>query len=240
MIEIFNFAFGPYPQRINIYLAEKQPGNVAVTLYAQPDRLANMPPPEIKVLTPMGSLPILRDADGTVIGQSLAILDYIEDTIPDPDMRGSTPAARAKVRQFVHMFDEALTFFGIWARHGSALGHGVVKSSQELAEICADRYFGQLRLIERLMSEKWFIAGGHVTLADCVAMATLQYAKDFYHVPIPPDCVKLQTWFDRFSQRPSAKRPPYPEEQSAKANGLIDQTGVRFKVHPVLPICSDG
>ncbi|WP_425340446.1 hypothetical protein [Ciceribacter sichuanensis] len=40
----------------------------------------------------MGSLPILRDADGTVIGQSLAILEYIEDRVPEPDMRGNTPA----------------------------------------------------------------------------------------------------------------------------------------------------
>ncbi|MEW4402113.1 glutathione S-transferase family protein [Agrobacterium tumefaciens] len=228
MIEIYNFAFGPYPQRVNIYLAEKQPGGVAVTVYAKPDRLANLPPPEIRALTPMSSLPILRDVDGTVIGQSLAILDYLEDTIPDPDMRGNTPAERAKVRQYVHMFDEALTLFGLSARHGSALGQGVVRSSREVAEICADRYFGQLRLIERLMSEEPFIAGEHVTLADCVAMATLQYASDFYAVPIPPECVKLQMWFDRFSERPSAKRPPYPEQQRRKALGLMGQTGVCF------------
>lgn len=228
MIEIFNFAFGPYPQRVNIYLAEKQPGGVAVTMYAQPNRLANLPPPEIRALTPMGSLPILRDADGIVIGQSLAILDYIEDAIPDPDMRGNTPAERAKVRQYVHMFDEALTFFGLWARHGSALGQGVVRSSREVVEICADRYFGPLRLVERLMSVEPFIVGEHVTLADCVAMATLQYTSDFYAVPIPPECLKLQIWFDSFSQRPSAMRPPYPEKQWRKAIGLMGQTGVCF------------
>ncbi len=228
MIEIFNFAFGPYPQRVNIYLAEKQPQGIAVKVYAQPDRLANMPPPEVKSLTPMGSLPILRDADGTVIGQSLAILEYIEDRIPVPDMRGNTPAVRGMVRQIAHMFDEALTLFGLWARHGSALGQGVVRSSQEVAEICAERYFGQLRLIERLMREEPFIAGHHATLADCVAMATLQYASDFYAVPIPPECVKLQMWFDRFSQRHSATRPPYPEEQRREAFGLMDQTGVRL------------
>lgn len=185
-------------------------------------------PPEINALTPMGSLPILIDADGAVIGQSLAILDYIEEAVPEPDMRGNTPTARAKVRQLVHMFDEALTFFGLWARHGSALGHGVVRSSQEVAEICADRYFGQLRLIERSISEEPFIAGEHVTLADCVAMATLQYARDFYAVLIPPECVKLQMWFDSFSQRPSAKRPPYPEQQRSKAFGLMEQTGICF------------
>jgi len=102
------------------------------------------------------------------------------------------------------------------------------RSSREVAEIGADRYIGQLRLVESLMPEERFIAGQYVTLADCVAMATLQYASDFYAVPIPLECVKLQTWFDRFSQRPSAKRPAYPEEQRGKAFGLMDQTGVRF------------
>lgn len=227
MIEIFNFAFGPYPQRINIYLAEKEPRGVTLTLYAGPDKLAERPPPEIRALTPTGTLPILR-ADDAVIGQSLAILEYIEDRIPVPNMRGNTPAERAKVRQIVHMFDESLTFFGLWARHGSALGQGLIRSSQGVAEICAERYFSQLRIIENLISKDPYIAGGSVTLADCVAMATLQYARDFYAVLFPPDCVRLHTWFDRFSQRPSANRPLYPEEQRAKANGLMDQTGVRY------------
>ena len=225
MIEIFNFSFGPYPQRVNIYLAEKQPRGVAVKLYAEPDRLTNSPPPEIRSLNPMGSFPMLRDADGTVIGQSLAILDYIEDKIPRPNLRGNTPAARAKVNQLVQMFDEALTFFGLWARHGSALGEGAARSSHEVAEICAERYFEQLRLIETLIGDEPFIAGQHVTLADCVAMAMLQYARDFYDVPIPLECAKLQMWFDSFIQRPSAKRPTYPEQQRSKAFGLMKQTG---------------
>lgn len=71
---------------------------MAVTIYEAPDKFAGVPPPEVKTLTPMGSLPILRDADGTVIGQSLAILEYIEDRVPEPDMRGNTPAERARVR----------------------------------------------------------------------------------------------------------------------------------------------
>jgi len=53
------------------------------------------------------------------------------------------------------------------------------RSSREVAEIGADRYIGQLRLVESLMPEERFIAGQYVTLADCVAMATLQYASDF-------------------------------------------------------------
>ena len=225
-MELYNFAFGPYPQRLNIYLAEKQPADVVLTIYPAPDRSANVPPPEVKALTPTGSLPILRAADGTVIGQSLAILEYIEDIVPKPGMRGDTPAEKAGVRQLVHFFDEALTFFGLWARHGSKLEHRVVRFSHELAEICAARYFDQLRFIDRIMRGRTFLAGDRVTLADCVGMATLQYAKDFYDVPIPPECAKLQQWFDHFSVRPSARRPPYPSGQLTKAYGLMKQTGV--------------
>lgn len=227
-MELFNFAFGPYPQRLNIYLAEKRPVDVALTLYEAPDKGVNQPPSAIKALTPTGSLPLLRDADGTVIGQSLAILEYIEERVPEPDMRGSAPADRALVRQFVHVFDEALTFFGLWARHGSQLGDGVVPSSQEIAEICAARYFEQLRRIDRMATGSAFLAGESVTIADCVAMATLQYANDFYSVPIPPGCVNLQLWFDRFSLRPSAMRPLYPQVQLAKAQGLMKQTKMSF------------
>lgn len=225
-MEIFNFAFGPYPQRVNIYLAEKQSLDVALTLYEAPDETANIPPSEIKALTPMGSLPILRISEGTVIGQSLAILEYIEDKVPVPDMRGSTQAERAKVRQLVYLFDEGLTFFGLWARHGSRLGYGARRSDQEIAGICAARYFDQLRLIERMTDQEAFVAGERVSLADCVAMATLQYARDFYGVPVPPECIKLQQWFDRFSLRPSATPPPYPEEQRGRAYGLMEQTGI--------------
>lgn len=191
-MKLYNFAFGPYPQRLNIYLAEKGAANVERILFDAPDKNADMPPAAIKALTPTGSLPMLLDDDGTVIGQSLAILEYLEDTASGPDMLGATPAARARTRQFVHVVDEAMTFFGLWARHGSHLGHGAVRRSPEVAEICASRYFDQLRLIERMMGRDAFLAGDQVTIADCVAMAMLQYARDFYTVPIPPDCVRLQ------------------------------------------------
>ncbi|MEO9338631.1 glutathione S-transferase family protein [Mesorhizobium sp. SB112] len=225
-ITLYNFAFGPYPQRLNIYLAEKEPSNVELVLYGEPDRNAGFPPEAVKGLTVTGSMPILQDDDGTVVGQSLAILEYLEDTASGPDMLGATPAARARTRQFVHMLDEALTFFGLWARHGSVLGHGIVRTSQEVAEICAARYFDQLRLIDRMMGKDEFIAGDRVTVADCVAMATLQYVADFYDVPIPSECMKLQGWFDRFSRRPSVARPSYPETKRLKALGLMEQTGV--------------
>lgn len=225
-IKLYNFAFGPYPQRLNIYLAEKNPANVEVIIFDEPGKQVGVPPAAVKKLTPTGSMPILEDDDGTVIGQSLAILEYLEDKASGPDMRGATPATRASSRQYVHILDEALTFFGLWARHGSRLGHGMVRTSQDIAEICAARYFDQLLIIERMMGHDAFIVGDRVTVADCVAMATLQYAIDFHDVPIPRGCPKLARWYAGFAKRPSGMSPRYPEAKRAKALGLMAQTQV--------------
>lgn len=225
---LYNYAFGPYPQRLNIYLAEKNPPAVERIMFSQPDGHSSAPPASVKALTATGSLPILQEDDGTVIGQSLAILEYLEDRIAAPAMRGDSPASRAKVRQLVQSFDESLTFFGLWARHGSRLGHGIVRTSQEVSEICAARYFGNLRVIEKTLPEAEFLAGDNISIADCVAFAMLQYARDFYAVPVPPDCPRLETWFNRFSARPSARMPVYPEKQRQMALGLMEQTRTGF------------
>ena len=67
-MELFNFAFGPYPQRLNIYLAEKRPKDVAVTIYEAPDKFVGVPPPEVKTLTPWGlcrsfGMPMAQSSD---------------------------------------------------------------------------------------------------------------------------------------------------------------------------------
>ena len=224
-MKLYNFPFGPYPQRANIYVAEKGLIDIEVILLDEPGS-QSWPPKQIQGLTPAGSLPILVDDDGTVVGQSLVILEYLEDKFADTDLRGPTLAARAHTRQIVVALDEAMTFFGLWARHGSHLGRGVAQTSMEVAQICSARYFRQLRLIEKMMADTPFIAGSDVTIADCVAMATLQYAADFYEVPIPQDCPKLAQWYTGFSRRPSAVSPIYPQARRSLGAGLMQQTGI--------------
>lgn len=225
-MKLYNFAFGPYPQRVTIYLAEKGLTEVELIRLEPPRGKTGWSPTFLKGLTPAGSLPIIVDDDGTVVGQSLAILEYLEDTRPGLDMRGKTPATRARTREITAVFDEAMTFFGLWARHGSHLNRGIDRESQDVAEICAARYFLQLRLVERMIDDSEFLAGDTVTIADCVAMATLYYVAGFYDVPIPSDCPRLSDWYARFSLRPSVPVSEFPHEQHAIARNLMTQTGI--------------
>ena len=50
-------------------------------------------------LNPQGLVPTLIDNDGTAVGQSLAIMEYLDERYPKPPLLPGTPAERARVRQ---------------------------------------------------------------------------------------------------------------------------------------------
>ncbi len=49
---------------------------------------------------PMGVVPVLELDDGTLLTQSLAIIEYLEETYPTPPLLPADSIARAKVRAF--------------------------------------------------------------------------------------------------------------------------------------------
>ena len=51
-----------------------------------------------RAVNPSTLLPTLEDDDGAVIGQSLAILEYLEETRPQTPLLPADPAGRARVR----------------------------------------------------------------------------------------------------------------------------------------------
>ena len=167
-------------------------------------------------------MPILQTEDGTLIRSSIAILEYLEDRYPSPDMLGATPELRARTRELVAVIDEAALQFGIWCHKGSPAFAGREEQSRQAATMAADAYYGRLRLLDTLTSETPgpFLAGNAVSIADCIAMATLQFAENLYGVPLPEGCAALRDWYDVFSQRPSATVPSYPEPLLAVAQGL--------------------
>ncbi len=54
--------------------------------------------PEYLAVNPQGLVPAIEEG-GRIFGQSLAILEYLEETHPDPPLLPSEPVERARVRQ---------------------------------------------------------------------------------------------------------------------------------------------
>jgi glutathione S-transferase len=102
-------------------------------------------------------------------------------------MLGETPAARALVSELISIFDDATAFFGLWATKSSNVTELMNEpKSRDIAEYGHKRFVRDLEIAEAMMraTGPW-IDGEIVTTADCVAMATMRFMKEFYDVSIP-------------------------------------------------------
>jgi maleylpyruvate isomerase len=54
-------------------------------------------------VNPQGLVPALVDDDGAVLGQSLAILEYLDERYPEPALLPVDPVGRARVRQISYV-----------------------------------------------------------------------------------------------------------------------------------------
>lgn len=221
-MKLYELDWGLYPRRVSIFLAEK--GITGIERIAF-DALAGWPPSELARLSPLGTVPILQTEDGTLIRSSIAILEYLEERFPSPNMLGATSEARARTREMISVIDEAAIQFGIWCHKASPLFAGREQQSREAATFAADAYHGRLRLLDTLAREREgpFLVGPQVTIVDCIAMATLQFAEKVYGVPVPADGAALLKWYTTFAARPSAQAPAYPEPVLALSQGLLER-----------------
>lgn len=87
-------ATAPYRVRIGLKLKGASYDYAPVDLLAGQQR-----EPAYRAVNPQGLTPALDLGDGTVLAQSLAILEWLEETIPEPAILPKTPLERAIVRR---------------------------------------------------------------------------------------------------------------------------------------------
>lgn len=63
---------------------------------------ANQKSPDYLAHNPQGLVPALALDDGTVLAQSTAIIEWLEETLPEPALLPASPLARAQVRSMVN------------------------------------------------------------------------------------------------------------------------------------------
>lgn len=63
-------------------------------------RLGEQRAPEFLAINPQGYVPALELDDGTILTQSLAIVEWLEEQVPSPPLLPAEPVIRAQVRAF--------------------------------------------------------------------------------------------------------------------------------------------
>lgn len=199
-MKLYTFPVAPNPTRLRVYLAEKGIAieEVPVNLLEGEQRSA-----EHLARNPLGRLPVLELDDGSLLTESLAIIEYLEELHPEPPMLGRTALERARTRELERIaeLDVMMRVARIVHATRSPLGYA---AQPALAETERARLPQVLRVLEARIGEAPFLAGAAPTIADCTLFAAFRFA-DFGGVELDPTCRRLRDWYARFSERPSAR-----------------------------------
>jgi maleylpyruvate isomerase len=135
--------------------------------------------PAYLALNPQGLVPALELDDGTVLTQSLAIIEWLDNAYPEPKLLPADPVRRARVRAFALVLaadTHPLQNLGVLARL-----RGMGRPEAEVQAWAADANAAGLAACEALLegTPGPFCFGAAPTLADICLVPQLGNARRF-------------------------------------------------------------
>ena len=132
--------------------------------------------PSYANLNPMHQVPALELLDGTILTQSIAILEYLEESYPSPPLLPEVPNHRAQVRQIVEIINSGIQPL----QNLALLNYFSANNIDRLAFAKSSIEKGLQSIVEVLPNHTGpFLFGEMMTLADCCLIPQLYNAKRF-------------------------------------------------------------
>lgn len=207
-MKLYQFDFGMFPRRVAIYLAEK--GIVDIEVIDLDVMGGATQSPEHLARNPAGTVPVVETDSGEYICNSMAILEYIEEIYPTPNMIGNSPVERAKTRDMLSVINELFVYLTTYWAHKSPVMAQRFTQNPEVGEAAYIVYQQKLELLNGMIGEGPFLCGEQITIADCALFGPAQFSHILYKEPLPEACPKYAAWYEMFSKRASAVAPTYP------------------------------
>jgi glutathione S-transferase len=191
-----------------MFLAEKgiELETIEIDLGSQ-EQLSEM----FRTINPRCTVPALQLDSGVVIADNLAIADYLESIQPEPALIGRTPEQRALTLQLNNRIElEGLMAIAEILRNSSpGMRDRALTGPVNFAQIPALAERGRARfqlffpMLEQQLGDQQFLLGEEFGLADISAFVVTEFAA-WVKERVPPECTRVQAWYERVKARPSA------------------------------------
>jgi glutathione S-transferase len=208
-------SLGPNPRMVRMFMLEKDIDlpKIEFDLLAGENR---RPPYTDK--NPGGQTPALELDDGRVIGETVAICEFLEELPPNPPLIGSTAEERAETRMWIRRIELNITenvYNGFRYAEGLEMFKDRMRCLPEAADGLKAKAQDGLKWLDKLLAGKQFICGDRLTVADLVLYCCLDFAATVGQ-PLDPTVTNIKAWFERVNSRPSADASLHPS--AAQAN----------------------
>jgi glutathione S-transferase len=170
---------------------------------------------------PGGQVPALELDDGRVLGETVAIFEYLEEKNPKPPLIGTTAEERAETRMWTRRVELNITehlYNGFRFAEGLALFQTRIPVIPEAADGLKGTVKKRLAWLDGLMDGRTFIAGDRFTIADIVLYCALDFGGSVGQ-QLDPACGRVTRWMARVAERPSAKASLHPHSAAIGMKG---------------------
>ncbi len=212
----FYDSLGPNPRLVRMFMLEK---NIQIPA-EQIDILAgaNRRAPYTDK-NPAGQMPSLELDNGFVLGETIAICEYLEEKHPKPALVGATPEERAETRMWLRRIELGITepgANGFRFAEGLAMFKDRLFTIPEAASGLKAMSANYLVKLDAQLAGKDYVCGKRFTLADVALYCYLDFAAGVGQ-PRNPALKHVAAWFERVGKRPSAEASIHA---AAKAGGM--------------------
>jgi len=191
----------PNPRRVRIFLAEK---GISIPIENVSLRERAHKSPGFKQKNSLGQVPVLELDDGTHLSESIAICRYLEELHPTPALFGNNALERAQVDMWIRRIEFTLMnpIGAVWV-HTHPYTAPLGTQYKEYGESSSERALNAMKWLDRELANREYVATDHYTMADIVALTTLDFAQ-FIGIELPSECSHLSKWYAVVSSRASA------------------------------------
>jgi glutathione S-transferase len=202
-MKLYDTPLAPNPRRVRWVMAEKGIADVEViTLnlmegqHRTPDYLAK---------AGLANVPMLEMDDGTCVTESVAICRYLESRYPEPNLFGRTPEEVAVIEMWLRRVEMMIaTPLMIGVRHTHPAMGALEQQAPAVGEHSLQGATRALKVLDRQLEGRDWIAADRLTIADIVAFTALDFGRMIKFRP-PEELRNLARWADAMRARPAAK-----------------------------------
>lgn len=200
MRTLYHHPLCPFSRKIRVVLAEKK-----LDFDLKTERYWELRP-EFVALNPAAEVPILIEEGGTVLADSMAIAEYLDERHREPPLLPAEPEARAEVRRLCNWFDikfhREVTVCLVGEKVTKRLVQGATEPDSRLIRAGYAAIHPHLDYVGWLTERRTWLAGPNYTLADIAAAAQISCVD--YCGCVPWDThPAAKDWYARVKSRPA-------------------------------------
>ena len=201
----FYNSIGPNPKMVRMFAAEKGfelPNVQEVDIMAGENRQE-----AYTAKNPGAQMPSLELDDGTVIAETIAICELIEELKPEPVLIGSTPEERAETRMWVRRIEWKIIqpmADGFRFAEGLPIFKDRIRTLPEAADGLKAVGRDGLAWFDEQLAGRETIVPGRFTLADIALFSFAEFG-GMVGQPLDPELKNVQAWYEKTQARPSAQ-----------------------------------